>query len=160
MPGIKLICVGKLKERYYIDASNEYIKRLSPLCKINVVELSEARLPQSYSAAERSASLKEEARHIKKHIENELFVVAMCIEGNEVTSESFAELIKLRFDSGSPNICFVVGGSQGLHDEIKASADLLMSMSRMTLPHHLARVVLLEQLYRAFMINMGKKYHK
>lgn len=160
MLSIKLICVGKMRERFYIDAFNEYAKRLQAYCKLECVELAEQRLSDAPSAKEIAAALGRESADIMKAIPNEAYVVAMCVEGKQMKSEGMAELVAAREGSGNPKLCFVVGGSFGLDARMKARADMRLSMSEMTFPHHLARVMLAEQIYRAFKINEGSKYHK
>jgi 23S rRNA (pseudouridine1915-N3)-methyltransferase len=160
MQQIKLICVGKLKESFYADASKEYLKRLSAFCKIEIDEVPEARLPDNPSPAEIDAALKVEADAIAGRITKGSAVIALCIEGTETDSRGFADRLGQLAVGGASRLCFVIGGSNGLHPEVKAGAKLLLSMSRMTFPHHLARIMLLEQVYRGFMILGGGKYHK
>ena len=160
MLSIKLICVGKMRERFYSDAFAEYAKRLQAYCKLECIELAEQRLSDAPSAKEIAAALERESTDIMKAISNDAYVVAMCVEGKQMKSEGMAELIAAREGSGKPKLCFVVGGSFGLDARVKARADMRLSMSEMTFPHHLARVMLAEQIYRAFKINEGSKYHK
>lgn len=160
MLSIKLICVGKMRERFYIDAFAEYSKRLQAYCKLDCVELAEQRLSDTPSAKEIAVALERESADILKAIPNDAYVVAMCVEGKQMKSEGMAELVAAREGSGKPKLCFVVGGSFGLDARVKARADMRLSMSEMTFPHHLARVMLAEQIYRAFKINEGSKYHK
>ena len=160
MLDINLICVGKLKEKFYIDAAAEYIKRLGAYCRVSVVELAEVRKSQEPSEKEKSAALFREAESIRAAIPKGAAVIAMCIEGKELSSTEFSGLIGGCLGSGSSKLCFIIGGSDGLHDSVKALATVKMSMSPMTFPHHLARVMLLEQIYRAFSIMNGGKYHK
>lgn len=144
MIGIQVICLGKLKEKYYISACEEYLKRLNAYAKVEVIEL-----PESADASE-----------ILKKVKNGAYLVPMCIEGEMLSSEKLAERVAEVANKGISKLCFFIGGSDGLPDEIKSKADLKLSMSRMTFPHHFARVMLLEQIYRAFQINEGGKYHK
>lgn len=157
---ITLICLGKLKESYLREACAEYIKRLGAFCATDIVELAPARLPDNPSAAQISAALSAEAVQILKNMPPRSRVYALCIEGTELTSESLAAAIKSDAAGGAGNITFIIGSSYGLDNEIKSRADIKLSMSKMTFPHQLARVMLLEQLYRAFHINSGGKYHK
>lgn len=157
---IKIICVGRLKEKFYADASAEYLKRLSSYCKTEITELSEAKRPSSVSDAGTTAALLKEAEAILGKIPAGAFTVSMCIEGRQTDSVGFAELIKDASVSGRSSLCFIIGGSDGLHQSVKDRSDLCLSMSKMTFPHHLARVMLLEQIYRGFKINGGGKYHK
>jgi len=160
MLNISLICVGRLRESHYISAFNEYEKRLRPYCKLELIELGEIKLPQEPSLAEIEAGLIKEAALIEKSIPNGAYIVALCIEGSQLSSASFAELLQKCANEGKSKICFVIGSSFGLAGCIKKRADLCLSMSEMTFPHHLARVMLAEQIYRGIMINEGSKYHK
>jgi 23S rRNA (pseudouridine1915-N3)-methyltransferase len=157
---IKLICVGKLKEKFYFDASKEYLNRLSGYCKIEVEEISEARLPERPSEAEINTALKAEADAIMDKLQKGTAVIALCIEGTQINSEELASQNDKYASEGVSKLCFVIGGSHGLHPSVKERADMRLSMSRMTFPHHLARIMLLEQLYRSFKILEGGKYHK
>lgn len=157
---VNIICVGKLKEKFYTDASVEYTKRLGAYCRISVTELSEKKRPASPSPKETEAALLKEAEDIRAAIPKGAAVIAMCIEGREMSSPQLADAIDGFAKSGKSKLCFLVGGSDGLHDSVKALSDLRLSMSRMTFPHHLARVMLLEQIYRALNISSGGKYHK
>ena len=160
MIGVKLICAGGLKEKFYIDAFSEYKKRLSGYCRFTCQELNEIRLPENPAQADIERALKKEGEEIRKNIPKGFFTVAMCIEGRCLDSLELAEIFSQRAMSGKPNLCFLIGSSYGLDPELKKSADLRLSMSPMTFPHHLARIMLLEQIYRAFKINEGSKYHK
>lgn len=138
---VSVLCQGRLKEPWYIAACQEYLKRLSAYCKAEVIELAEdgdvlARIPKG------------------------AYVVALCIEGEKLSSPALAERLQALQNRGVSRICFLIGGSEGLPEPAKAAAALRLSMSDMTFPHHLARVMVLEQLYRAFSINAGTKYHK
>lgn len=156
---ITLICVGKLKEKYLTDACNEYKKRLSAY-KPNIIEISPERLSDSPSESEINSALEKEGKKISEKIPKGSFVYAMCIEGKQRTSEELsAEIEKIKL-SGTGNITFIIGGSFGLSDEVKKRADDRLSMSKMTFPHRLARIMLLEQIYRAVQIGLGTKYHK
>ena len=160
MLNIKIICVGKLKEKHSADAAAEYIRRLGPLCRLEVEELPESRLPSSPGEAETAAALKKEADSIILRIPSGAVVIAMCIEGTQMDSARFSGFLDMCAVSGKSRLCFIIGGSYGLDGEIKKRADMKLSMSKMTFPHHLARVMLLEQLYRAFKISEGSKYQK
>jgi 23S rRNA (pseudouridine1915-N3)-methyltransferase len=157
---IRLICVGKLKEKFYIDATKEYMNRLSAYCKIETEAISEARLPERPSEAEISAALKSEAEAITEKLIKGSAVIALCVEGAQTDSEELAARIDRFASDGVSRLSFVIGGSYGLHPSVKERADMRLSMSRMTFPHHLARIMLLEQLYRSFKILEGGKYHK
>ncbi len=160
MLGVKLICVGRMREKFYIEAFEEYRKRLGGYCRLECVELAEQRLPDAPSQNEIAAALEKEAAEIEKAIPADACVIALCVEGREMSSEELAALVRERENSGRPRLCFVVGGSYGMSERIKARADRRLSMSKMTFPHHLARVMLVEQIYRAFKINEGSRYHK
>ncbi len=160
MQKVTLICVGKLKEKFYAQATAEYAKRLSRFCKLEIVELPESRLSDSPSPAEISQALTAEAALIEAKLPKGSALVAMCIEGEELSSPQLAEKMRQFAVSGVSNLTFLIGGSVGLSPTIKAQADFRLSMSPMTFPHHLARVMLLEQIYRAYQINAGTKYHK
>ena len=162
MFGVKLICVGRMRERFYIDAFEEYRRRLAPHIRLEITEQRELLLPDEPSESEIETALMRESKEILSAIPRGAHTVAMAIEGKQLSSEDFAGFIRRQGDVGTTPIrlCFVVGGSFGLHDSVKASANTLLSLSKMTLPHHLARVVLIEQIYRAAMINTGSKYHK
>ena len=160
MISLKLICVGKMKEKFYISAFEEYRKRLGAYCKFELVELTEQRLSDSPSEKEISAALEKESLEIEKNIPAGAAVIALCIEGAMKSSTELASQIEKWTNAGKSKFCFIIGGSCGMSERIKASADLKLSMSRMTFPHHLARVMVTEQIYRAFTIIDGTKYHK
>ncbi|MBQ3276182.1 MAG: 23S rRNA (pseudouridine(1915)-N(3))-methyltransferase RlmH [Oscillospiraceae bacterium] len=145
---IQLICVGKLKERFYIDACDEYDKRLQRYCALERLELPE------------SGDLERDAAAVLGRIPAGSFVVALCVEGKPYSSEELAALLSEQALQGRSRVTFLIGGSDGLSDTVKKAADVRLSMSRMTFPHHLARVMVLEQIYRAFNILGGGKYHK
>ena len=157
---LTVIAVGKMKEKYYTDAAGEYLKRLGAYSRASVVELPESRRPESPSPAEISIAMEKEADSILAAVPKGAALIAMCVEGREMTSEEFSRELEGLAASGFSKLCFVIGGSDGLSQRVKAAARLRLSMSRMTLPHHLARVMLLEQLYRAMNILCGGKYHK
>ena len=160
MLNVKLICVGKLREKFYIDAFAEYAKRLQAYCRLELLEIAEQRLGDRPSEKEIAAALEREGQEILKAVPPDAYLTALCVEGKQMPSEGMAELIAARENSGRPKLCFVIGGSYGLSPSVKARADRKLSMSQMTFPHHLARVMLAEQLYRGFKINEGSKYHK
>ena len=145
---IKLICCGKLKESFYKDACAEYEKRLQAFCRLET-----CRLPEE-------GGLEKEAARIMEAIPQGAYTVAMCIEGKTISSEALADKLQQLQNSGVSKICFIIGSSEGMHDSVKAKADMRLSMSPMTFPHHLAQVMLLEQIYRALGTNGGNKYHK
>lgn len=159
MLNIKVICVGKSKEKYWDAAYAEYLKRLRAYCSPEVIEVREARLPANASPADERNVKDAEGRDILGRISGGDFVIALDIRGKEFSSEELARKISdISFNNS--RICFIIGGSLGLSDEVKERADLRLSFGKITLPHQLARVVLLEQIYRAFKINSGEAYHK
>lgn len=159
MLNIRIICVGKFKEKYWEAASAEYIKRLGAYCSVSVTEVKEEKLPAHASRADEENVIKKEGRSILGKIGDGDYVIALDIEGKELSSEQLASKIAgISFSSSA--IDFIIGGSLGLSDEVKARAGLRLSFGKITLPHQLARIVLLEQIYRAFKINAGETYHK
>ncbi len=157
---VRLVSVGKMKERHYIAAFEEYRKRLGAYCRFESEELPEQRLPENPSQKEIDEALKKECTLIQKRVPLRSVLVAMCVEGESKSSEELAKLIQSWASAGNSSLCFVTGGSFGLSGELKHIARLRLSMSRMTFPHHLARVMLCEQIYRAFTIIEGSRYHK
>lgn len=155
---INLIVIGKLKEEYLRSACAEYIKRLSRYCTFELHELDECRLSDSPSEKEIAAALKKEAAQIKKYARG--LIVPMCIEGKQLTSPELSQKIVSAGVDGQSTVSFIIGSSFGLDPEIKSMGTLKLSMSKMTFPHQLARVMLLEQIYRSFQIAEGGKYHK
>lgn len=160
MIGITVICEGRLKEKYLRDACDEYSKRLGAYCKLNIIELAPHRIPDNPSENEIANALNAEGREILSKIPDGAKVYAMCIEGKQMPSEKLARTISDCSVQGYSNIVFIIGGSHGLSEDVKKRADFRLSMSEMTFPHQLARVMLLEQIYRAFQISTGGKYHK
>lgn len=159
MLDIRIICVGKFKEKYWEAASAEYMKRLGAYCNVSVTELKEEKLPANASTADERNVKEAEGRAILAKLSKGGAVIAMDIRGKELSSEDFADKIRQTAFTHS-TIDFIIGGSLGLSDEVIRRADFRMSFGRITLPHQLARVVLLEQIYRAFKINAGETYHK
>lgn len=160
MQSVTILCVGKLKEQFYDQAVREYCKRLLPFCKLNLEELPEYKLPADPTNAEIEIALEKEKSVIESRIPKGALVVALCIEGELSSSENFSKLLGQYSLNGFSKMCFIIGGSFGLSKSIKQNADYRLSMSPMTFPHHLARVMLLEQIYRAYQIASGSKYHK
>ena len=160
MQRVSVLCVGKLKEKFYADAVSEYAKRLSRFCKLDIVELAEERLSEDPSPAQIEAALSKEAEAIRAKLPPAAMVIALCVEGKARSSEELARLMADSASRGVSHLVFLIGGSFGLHPSVKALADERLSMSPMTFPHHLARVMLLEQVYRAYQINAGSRYHK
>lgn len=160
MLNITIICIGKLKEQYLRDASAEYAKRLSVSCKLNIIELNGEKLSDNPSQKEIENALSTEAKRIIEKIPKGSTVYTMCIEGKQRTSEELSREIDALGVSGVSSLVFIIGGSHGLSDEVKALSQQRLSMSKMTFPHQLARIMLLEQIYRAMQISLGTKYHK
>ena len=152
MLNIKLICVGKLKEKFYLEACKEYEKRLSTLCKMEILQLEEE--------PDRPGALAKEAEKIRAAIPAGSYVIAMCIEGKPMSSEDLADKLQQLQNNGVSRLCILIGSSRGMDEGIKKEAGLRLSMSPMTFPHHMARVMLLEQIYRAYQIQQGTRYHK
>ena len=157
---IQIICVGKLKEKYWTDAIAEYSKRLSRYCTLEIVELKEARLPDKASAADEENVKIEEGRSILKSIKDGTYVISLEILGKQLSSPELADRIRTLSVEGKSNVAFVIGGSLGLSEEVSRRADFKLSFSRMTFPHQMMRVVLLEQIYRGFKIIKNEAYHK
>ncbi|MCI9352287.1 MAG: 23S rRNA (pseudouridine(1915)-N(3))-methyltransferase RlmH [Lawsonibacter sp.] len=160
MLSVYLICVGKLKEKFYKDACAEYIKRLSPYCKLTVIEIPEAKLSKDPTLGEITNALNKEGDAIRAKIPPGSRVCALCIEGRLRSSEELLQMFPVPGVSREKHMVFLIGGSYGLHPSVKAEANVQLSMSPMTFPHHLARVMLLEQIYRSFKIQEGSGYHK
>lgn len=155
---IKIVCLGKLKEKYLKDGVEEYIKRISRFAKAEIIELPDEKIPDNPNQSQCTSILKTEGEKIKKHIEG--YVIALCVEGDNISSEKLAEKIGSITLNGNSTITFIIGGSLGIDDGVKALADFKLSFSKMTFPHQLMRLILTEQLYRAFKINANESYHK
>jgi len=156
---ISIICVGKLKEKYLKDAVLEYTKRLSRFAKVEIIELHDEKIPDKASKKEEEQVLVAEGNLILSKIKDTSFVVAMCVEGKLISSEEMSELCE-EAAMKKGHITFIIGGSLGLDERVKKRADRCISFGRITLPHQLIRVVLAEQIYRAFKISNGEVYHK
>lgn len=157
---ISVLCVGKVKESYYRDAIAEYLKRLSKYCKIEVIEVADEKTPEHASEAVALQIKAKEAERLMKHIKDDMFVIALAIEGKKLDSVSLSQKIEQLGITGKSNITFVIGGSLGLHTDIMNRADFQLSFSDMTFPHQLMRVILLEQIYRSYRIMNKEPYHK
>lgn len=157
---ITLIAMGKLKEKFYLSAAAEYEKRLKGYCQFKIWELPEVRLPENPSSAEISAGLEKEADLILSKLPKGCWFCTLTPEGKMLSSESLAEKLSMVKNSGKSSACFLIGSSFGISPRIKEKADFKLSMSPMTFPHHLARIMVLEQIYRAEAIQAGSKYHK
>lgn len=159
MISVNVVCVGKLKEKFLKDGCNEYLKRLSAFAKVNVIEVSEERCGDNPSDNEIKNVIEKEGERIISKIPKGSFVIPMCIEGKEYSSPDFSQEIE-KISMNFSTITFVIGGSFGLSDKVKSLSKLKLSFGKMTLPHQLARMILLEQVYRAFSISHNSKYHK
>ena len=159
MLSVNIICVGKLKERYLRDAIDEYSKRMKPLCKLDIIELPEERVADNPSAAEIQRTITLESERITAKLNKSDYVIAMCVEGRNISSEELSSLLE-DISMTHSTVDLIIGGSWGLSEELKARSDFKLSMGKMTFPHQLCRVMLLEQIYRAFQISKGTKYHK
>lgn len=157
---ITILCVGKLKEEYWRQACAEYSKRMTRFADFSIIEVNEERLPDEPSQAQIENTLRKEGERLIAKMPSGSAVIPMCIEGRQYDSPSLAAEIEDLASAGYSHIVFVIGGSWGLSDEVKKCAKIKLSMSKMTFPHQLARVMLCEQIYRAFQINGGGKYHK
>ena len=160
MFNITLIVMGKLKEKFYLSAAEEYAKRLKGYCEFNLCELPEYRLPDDPSPAEIAAGLEKEAESIFSKIPKGAWFCVFTPEGKTLSSEAFAQKLKDLKLSGKSSACFLIGSSFGISPKVKEKADFKLSMGPMTFPHHLARIMVLEQLYRVEAIQAGSKYHK
>lgn len=160
MLNITVLCVGKLKEAYWRDACAEYEKRLGAFCRFSLYEVAEERLPDNPSSAQIAATIEAEGKRMLERLPKDCAVIPMCIEGKEMDSPALSARMQKMTVEGTSHIVFVIGGSWGLSDAVKSRASFRLSMSPMTFPHQLARVMLLEQVYRAFQISYGGKYHK
>jgi len=157
---ITVISVGKIKEKYFVSAIEEYEKRLKRYASMNLIELKDEAVPDTLSENERRIVLEKEGQRIIEKIPHGSYVVALCVEGKQISSEELSEFINNSALSGKSHITFIIGGSLGLSDEVKKKADFKLSFSKMTFPHRLMKVILMEQIYRAFTIIEGKTYHK
>lgn len=160
MFNITLIAMGKLKEKFYTAAAAEYEKRMQGFCQFQLIELPEVRLPDNPSPAEIANALDKEAESILTKLPKNAWFCVFTPEGTLLSSESLAQKMQSIKLSGKNNVCFLIGSSYGIAPKIKSAADFRLSMSPMTFPHHLARIMVLEQLYRAEAIQAGSKYHK
>ena len=160
MQRVTVLCVGKLKEKFYIDAAAEYVKRLQRHCKLELIELPEQRLPDDPSPAEIQKALRAEGDAIREKLPKGGAVIALCIEGKPCSSQELSRRMADLAVQGKTQLTFLIGGSVGLDEDLKRRADWRLSMSPMTFPPHMARIMLLEQIYRASRIADGTNYHK
>ncbi|MBK1637326.1 23S rRNA (pseudouridine(1915)-N(3))-methyltransferase RlmH [Rhodovulum adriaticum] len=157
---IDIICIGNIKEKYYTEAIKEYLKRLTPYSNVNIIELDEHKLPNKASNQQIEDGMEKEGEAILSKIGDRSYVIPLCIEGRQLNSKKFAGKIEDITLEGYSNITFIIGGSYGLSPQVKAKSNLKLSFSKMTFPHQLMRVILLEQIYRAFRILRNEPYHK
>lgn len=160
MQKIFILTVGRLKEQFYKEAEQEYAKRLGGFCDLQIIEIPQAPLPQNPSDGQIEAALSTEAEQILAKLPKQAEVISLCIEGKQLSSEGLSETLTANADIGSGVLAFIIGGSFGLAEQVKAKSKLRLSMSKMTFPHRLARVMLLEQIYRGYQIAAGSRYHK
>lgn len=157
---ITVLCVGKVKEKYFSDGIREYEKRLSRYCRLEIIEVADEKTPDSASAAEELQIKAREGERLGKYIREDSYVIALAIEGKQLDSVELSEKIEKLGVRGASHITFVIGGSLGLDETILKQADDKLSFSRMTFPHQMMRMILLEQLYRSYRIMKGEPYHK
>ncbi len=157
---ISFVTVGKLKEKYLKQGMAEYVKRLSAYCKIDIIEVADEKAPEELSDAEMEMVKKKEGQRILSKISPDAYVIALAIEGKQYSSEEFASFLEKLATHGRSKIVFVIGGSLGLSGDVLKRADMRLSFSKMTFPHQLMRLILAEQVYRAFRIMKGQPYHK
>ena len=160
MQKVTILCVGKLKEKFYLEAAAEYAKRLGRHCKLEILELPECRLPEDPSPAQVRQALAQEAGSIRDKLPRSGALIALCIEGQTCSSGELSRRMAQLAAAGQSQLTFLIGGSMGLDEGLKAQAQWRLSLSPMTFPHHLARIMLLEQIYRAYQIQQGTRYHK
>ena len=157
---INLLCVGKLKEKYWVGAVEEYKKRLSSYCKVSIVEVPDEPTPDNASAAQEEQIKRKEAEKLLAKVGERDYVIALAIEGKSLTSEDFADHLDKMAGQGYSTFSFIIGGSLGLHETVLQRANYKLSFSKFTFPHQMVRTILLEQVYRAFRIQRGEPYHK
>lgn len=157
---IKIICLGKIKEKYLKDGISEYLKRISRFTSIEIIELQDEKIPDNASDAECEKIKVTEGKKILSKIKNDEYIYSLCIEGKQLDSETFAKSISKVMVSGFSTITFIIGGSLGLSEEVKNISHMQLSFSSMTFPHQLMRLILTEQIYRCFKINANEQYHK
>ena len=157
---INIVCVGKIKEKYLKLGIDEFKKRLSKYCKLDIIELDDEKAPENLSDKEITIIKDKEGKKILSKVKANSYVIALAIDGKNISSEELADTMSKLAVRGNSNITFIIGGSLGLSDEVLSRADYKLSFSKMTFPHQLMRLILLEQVYRAYRINNGEPYHK
>lgn len=157
---ITILCVGKVKEKFYRDAIDEFVKRLSRYCKLEITEVADEKTEEAASETEIRIIKEKEGERLLKNIKDDAYVVCLCIDGKQLDSEELSDKIEKLGIQGTSHICFVIGGSLGLADAVIKRADFKLSFSKMTFPHQLMRVILMEQIYRSYRIMSHEPYHK
>lgn len=157
---IDIIVVGSIKEKYYTDAIKEYQKRLRPYANVEIIEVDEYKIPNNASDQEIKIGMDKEMESILSKVKDKAYLISLAIEGKQISSEDFADKFMDLQVNGYPDVAFIIGGSYGMSEEIKRKSDMKLSFSKMTYPHQLMRVILLEQIYRAFRIIRNEPYHK
>lgn len=157
---INIIYVGNIKDKYFSDAVKEYEKRLSAYCKVVNTEIKETKIPENASAAQINKAIEEEGEKILSVLPQKSYKIALAVEGSMLSSEELAKKIDLSLTGGYSSISFIIGGAFGMSEKVKKSCDMMLSVSRMTFTHRMMRVIILEQIYRAYNILSGGKYHK
>ena len=157
---IDILCVGKIKESFYTDAIKEYCKRISKFATVNILEVKDEKTVDGASSKEEEMVLSKEASRLMEHLSDRAFICGLCIEGKQLSSEELSELLEDKKSQGYSHYQFIIGGSLGIYEELKKKCHFKLSFSKMTFPHQLMRVVLLEQIYRAFKISNNEPYHK
>lgn len=160
MTSIDILCVGKIKEKFYEDAVKEYLKRLSRYAKVSIYEVKDEKTSEGASETEDALVMKREGERLLKYIDDSAYLITLCIEGKQMSSEGLAETITNLENTGISHLQIVIGGSLGIDEQIKTRSNLRLSFSKMTFPHQLMRVILLEQVYRAYRIKNNEPYHK
>ena len=157
---ISIVCVGKVKEKFYSDAIDEFSKRLSRYCKLEIIEVADEKTPDQASDTEVKQIKDKEGERLLKNIKEDAYVICLCIDGKQLDSEELSNKVEKLGIQGTSHICFVIGGSLGLAEDVVKRADYKLSFSKMTFPHQLMRVILMEQIYRAYRIMNNEPYHK
>ena len=157
---ITILCVGKVKEKFYREGIEEFVKRLSRYCKLEIIEVADEKTDENASETEIRLVKEKEGEKLLKNIKDDAYVITLCIDGKQLDSEELSEKIEKLGVQGTSHICFIIGGSLGLSNDVLKRADMKLSFSKMTFPHQLMRVILLEQIYRSFRIMNNEPYHK
>ena len=157
---ISILCIGKVKEKFYREAIDEFTKRLSRYCKLEIIEVSDEKTEEQSSETEIRLVKEKEGERLLKNLKEDAYVIALCIDGKQLDSEELSEKMEKLGIQGVSHICFIIGGSLGLSDAVVKRADFKLSFSKMTFPHQLMKVILLEQIYRSYRIIKNEPYHK